>query len=450
MRSKTRTRPWPASPTEPEGPGTEIQLIHDWNETGSRDPLSAEGPVRLHDETLRDGLQGSALRQPSIGTKLEVVHLLDRLGIYSVDTGLPGASQPAYEHSLRICEEIARSSLSIRPTCAGRTMVSDIQPMAEISQATGRAVEVMTFIGVSQIRQFTEGWSSNLILRRSINAIDFAVREGLPVTFVTEDTTRSDPVLLQRLATAALDHGASRLCLCDTVGHASPTGVARLLSFFKRIVTSHGADAKIDWHGHNDRGLALANALTAREHGADRLHGCVLGLGERVGNTSLDLLLVNLQLSGVLPKRDLSPLRTLAEIVSDGTGQPIPRNYPVLGDGAFMTATGVHAAAIRKARKKGSEWLADRVYSSVPAELVGRKQEIRIGPLSGVSNVSSWLEEHQVPESPKLVEAILTVAKSGDHDLTDGEVMAIVERHDHRQKTNEAGRRDLGSRTMGT
>ncbi|MEM9189826.1 MAG: 2-isopropylmalate synthase, partial [Myxococcota bacterium] len=228
---------------------------------------------------------------------------------------------------------------------------------------------------------------------------------------------------------AAIDHGATRLCLCDTVGHATPDGVRNLIRFTRHVVDGSGAEVKIDWHGHNDRGLGLVNSIYAFEYGADRVHGCILGIGERVGNAPLDLLLINLKLLGELGEQDLSRLAALCRRVSKATAFPIPINYPVVGEDAFRTATGVHAAAIIKAQQKGDAWLADRVYSGVPAGMFGREQEICIGPMSGISNINYWLDKNGYESTPGLVEALLKVAKQSDHNLEPEEVRAVIERH---------------------
>ena len=405
------------------------ELIYDWNEAERRGPVVRKRKFELHDETLRDGIQNPSVTDPGIGDKLEILHLLNDLGVYSTDVGLPGAGARAFEDVLTLCREIADNGLDIVPTCAGRTLLGDIRPMVEVSQKAGLEVEVMTFIGSSPIRQLAEDWSPQIIIGRATEAIDFAVKEGLPVTFVTEDTTRSEPSLLTDLFRAAIDHGATRLCLCDTVGHATPDGVKNLIQFTRHVIEGSGAKVKIDWHGHNDRGLALANSIFALEYGADRVHGCILGIGERVGNAALDLILINLKLLGELGDQDLTKLSALCQKVSKATRFPIPINYPVVGEDAFRTATGVHAAAIIKAKEKGDSFLADRVYSGVPAGMVGREQEICVGPMSGISNVSFWLRTRGHEADKSLIDAILKVAKQSDHNLTDDEVKAVVERH---------------------
>ena len=216
------------------------------------------------------------------------------------------------------------------------------------------------------------------------------------------------------------------MCVCDTVGHATPNGVQNLIRFVCGLVAELDPQVKVDWHGHQDRGLGVTNALWALEAGAHRVHGCALGIGERVGNTPMDQLLVNLQLLGWID-RDLTRLHDYCSIVSEATAVPIPDNYPVMGLDAFRTGTGVHAAAIIKARKKGDDWLADRVYSGVPAGMVGARQIIEVGPMSGLSNVQCWLENHGIEARPELVEAVFRRAKEADQVLSDEQILAVVQ-----------------------
>src|SRR4051812_9576829 len=401
-------------------------LIYDWNEVGRKGRLIPKG-VSFFDETLRDGLQNPSVADPAVESKLQLLHLMAKVGIHVADIGLPGSSQRAFSDVLRMCREITDHKLPIRVACAGRTVVSDITPMIEISQRAGIPIEVYAFIGSSPIRQLAEAWDLDTIVKKSAEAIDVGVKAGLPVCYVTEDTTRSRPEVLATLFKMAIDHGASRLCLCDTVGHATPDGVHNLIAFTKAIIAGTGATVGIDWHGHNDRGLALENALWALEFGADRVHGTALGIGERVGNAQMELILLNLKLLGLLENQDLTHLLDYCRVASDAVGWNVPINYPLVGRDAFRTATGVHAAAIIKAEAKGNAWLADRIYSGVPAGMFGRKQEICVGYMSGASNVNYWLRQRKIEPSKELVDAILARAKATDHILADGEILAVVE-----------------------
>jgi 2-isopropylmalate synthase len=403
-------------------------LIFDWNEVNRKGRILPKNAT-FFDETLRDGLQNPSVVDPGIEEKLKILHLMEDLGIHCADVGLPGSSKRAFDDVLRICKEVTSCKMKIRIACAGRTVVSDITPMIEVSQLAGMPVEVYAFIGSSPIRQYAEDWDLALIAKRSAEAIDVAVKAGLPVAYVTEDTTRSRPEVLTTLFRAAIDHGAARLCLSDTVGHATPDGVRNLIQFTKNVVAGTGrTDVGIDWHGHNDRGLALENAIWAFEYGADRVHATGLGIGERVGNAQMELLLLNLKLLGQLEGQDLTKLLEYCETIAKAVNWNIPINYPLVGRDAFRTATGVHAAAIIKAMAKGDTWLADRIYSGVPAGMIGRNQEICIGFMSGISNVNYWLRERGIPSDEVLVTEILKAAKAQDHIMTDDEVMAVIKR----------------------
>lgn len=403
----------------------ERELIYDWNEAGERwEPPPFR--VQFDDETLRDGLQSPSVMSPGIEDKIRLLHLMDSLGIDTADIGLPGAGPHVVKDVARLAHEIADARLGIRANCAARTLAHDITPVIEISQKAGIPIEVCTFIGSSPIRQFAENWTVDVMVKHTEEAVTYAVANGLPVMYVTEDTVRAHPQTLRRLFLAAIRCGAKRLCLCDTVGHATPAGAANLVRFAKQVVLESGAaDIGLDWHGHCDRGLAVINTIAAIRAGATRVHGCAIGIGERVGNTPMDQLLVNLRLLGWIDN-DLSRLPEYCELASRTTGVPVPPNYPVVGRDAFRTGTGVHAAAVIKAYRKGADWLADRVYSGVPAGLVGRRQEIEVGPMSGESNVVFWLERHLIEPTPERVHAVFQRAKSVDRLLTDDEIRGVL------------------------
>ncbi len=398
----------------------EHALIYDWNEAGERWERPAYR-VQLGDETLRDGLQTPSVRSPALEEKIEILHLMDRLGIDTADLGLPGAGPNAVRDVTLLAREIRDARLAIRANCAARPLRRDIAPIVQISQEVGVPIEVCAFVGSSPIRQYAEGWTLEVMRRHTEEAVSFAVGQGLRVTYVTEDTARARPDTLRELLLAAIGSGAQRLCLCDTAGHAIPTGVANLVRFAREIVRESGAEVGLDWHGHSDRGLAVSNALSAIRAGASRAHGCALGLGERVGNTPLDQLMLNLRLLGWI-ENDLTALDLYCHRVSEATGVAIPPNYPGVGRDAFRTGTGAHANAVLKAFRAGEHWLADRVYSGVPASLVGRHQEVEIGPVSGVSNAVWWLESHGLEATPERTQALFQRARSVDHVLSETEI----------------------------
>jgi len=401
------------------------ELIYDWNRAYVQS-LKPAGRVLLNDETLRDGLQSPSVRDPTIPEKIKILHLMESLGINFLDIGLPGAGPRAVEHVEALAREIGNARLKIKPNCAARTHQNDIRPIAEIVQKTGVPIEAATFIGSSPIRRYTEGWTEEFLLLTSEEAVKYAVSLGLEVMYVTEDTTRCDPETVKRLYTAAINCGARAIVLCDTCGHATPMGVFALVKFvMEQVVIPSGEKIRVDWHGHCDRGLAIANSLAALVAGAESVHATALGVGERVGNTQMDQMLLNLKLMGVAPwhEQDLTKLKDYCREVSRATGVAIPPNYPVLGEDAFRTATGVHAAAVIKAYRKNDEELADAIYSGVPARQFGMEQVIEIGPMSGKSNVLFWLERHGIPTTDDVVDRIYKLAKLSDRVLTETEIL---------------------------
>jgi len=398
-------------------------LIYNWNDHAKP---NLPRRVELDDETLRDGLQSPSVAQPTIEQKLELLHLMDDLGVDIADIGLPGAGERVAEDVQRLAQEIVDCRMNIRPACAARTVVADIRPIVDVSQRVGIPIEVHAFIGSSPIRQYIEDWDIDRMISCSREALLFAATHDCPTMYVTEDTTRSDPGTLHTLLSNAIECGAKRVCLCDTVGHSTPNGVRALVHFVRQEIIGSERDVEVDWHGHSDRGLSLANTLAAIEAGAQRVHGTGLGIGERSGNTPMDLLLVNLRLLGLID-RDLSMLRAYCEAVATYTGQTIPANYPVVGADAFRTGTGVHAAAIIKSiAKEDDRWLCDEVYSGVRAGDFGLQQIIEIGPMSGKSNVQYWLRARGLPLHPVLVERIFERAKHSPTVLSDNDVYKVI------------------------
>jgi 2-isopropylmalate synthase len=404
----------------------ERQLIYDWNAVGVNGSFDwSKARVELNDETLRDGLQSPSVKDPSLDVKKRLLHLMADLGIVAADIGLPGAGPRVVEQVRALAREIRDQKLPIAPNCAARTVVTDIEPVVRVSQEIGIPIEAATFIGSSPIRQYTEDWTVDRIVQATEEAVTYAVRNGLSVMYVTEDTTRARPETIKALYGTAIDCGSTRICLADTVGHATPDGVKALIKFVKEEIVKQNR-VKIDWHGHRDRGMGLINCLAAIEAGVDRVHATALGVGERVGNAEMDLLIVNLRLLGA-HQGDIRKLPEYCRLVADAVGVPIPVNYPVIGTDAFRTGTGVHAAAIIKAKKKGHNWLADRVYSSVPAAEFGFEQRIEISPVSGLSNVKYWLEHHGYdPNDDAACRRLFEAAKHTDRVLSDEECHRLL------------------------
>lgn len=400
------------------------ELVYDWNKVAPSLPAPGRH-IGFDDETLRDGLQSPSVSEPTVEKKIELLHLMEALGIDTADIGLPGAGGTHAAGVERLAREIADQKLNIRPNCAARTHEADIRPIVEISQRAGIAIEACTFIGSSAVRSFAEDWTLDKLLKVAEAAVSFAVKAGLPVMFVTEDTTRAKPETIRALYTAAIRCGARAVCVCDTVGHSTPDGARAVVRFVKGIIDEQGEPVRLDWHGHQDRGLGVINSIAAIEGGADQVHGSALGMGERVGNAPLDQLLVNLKLLGWIDN-DLSRLKEYCDVASAACNWPIPCNYPVFGRDAFRTATGVHAAAVIKSYRKGDRNLADIVYSGVPAGLFGLEQVVEVGPMSGKSNVIYWLERRGLEPSEERVNRIYDRAKQSSAVLDEKEIMQLV------------------------
>lgn len=400
------------------------ELIYDWNVMGET-LAPPETTIMFDDETLRDGLQSPSVRTPTIEEKLRLLYLMDELGIDTANLGLPGAGPVHVEHMTRLAREIRNRRLHIQANAACRTLLADVEPLARICDTMGMPIEACTFIGSSPIRRYVEEWSLDTMLKNIEASITFCIKHNIPVMFVTEDTTRADPETLRKLNTVAIECGARRICLSDTVGHATPAGVKNLVQFAKQVVKATGEDVGIDFHGHNDRGLAVMNALAAIGAGATRIHGTALGIGERCGNASMDQLLMNLRLLGWV-SNDLSKLKAYIALASRATDTPAPVNYPVFGADAFRTQAGVHAAAVIKAFRRGDDWLANRVYSGVPADMFGLKQGIEIGPMSGEHNVRFWLEQRRIRPTEETVKAIMNAAKEARRVLNEPELREII------------------------
>ena len=408
------------------------KLIYDWNVIDyeiNRNPANHPHGVWFDDETLRDGLQSPSARNPTIDEKKELLSFMENLGIQKVDLGLPGAGPFHREHINAMLSHIIDNEYQIRPGAAVRTLMQDIEPLVEMQQQHGIQIQASAFLGTSPIRQYTEGWNMEKLIATMEKAVSYAVENDVPVMFVTEDTTRSNPDDVKAIYQRAMELGVRRLCVCDTCGHVTPNGVKKLLNFIDEEVIKDGGyqrnEIEVNWHGHQDRGLGVANNIAAVEAGADVIHGTALGVGERAGNAPLDQTLVNLKLMGVIDN-DLTLLDKYVRTANEYIEVPLPRNYPVFGEDAFETGTGVHASAVIKAMKKGDDWLADRVYSGVPAGDFGLKQVIRIGHMAGRSNIIWWLEQNGYEVSDDLVSHLFEVAKSQRRNMLDSEVEAAV------------------------
>nr|BFD88645.1 hypothetical protein KitaXyl93_00050 [Kitasatospora sp. Xyl93] len=413
---------------------TRQDVWYSWNDASTEHGAEHDGHEEhggsgtglVFDETLRDGLQAPHVRNPTPEQKLGFLEHMVRSGIRCADLGFPGSDPAAAEECTALARHIATAGLDLVPGFAGRTHPADIGAICEVGQRAGIGVEAYAFIGVSPIRQYVEDWDPGLIERAIRTAAAECARGGAEFVLVLEDTVRCTPQVLAGVYDVAVETGVRRLTLCDTVGAAVPRGTAALIRWTRRYFAQRGHTVDLEWHGHNDRGLALVNSLVALSLGCARVHGTVLGVGERAGNASLDQIIVNHRLDDGHPY-DLRALRGYVEHAAPLLGVEIPRNYPGMGRDVFKTSAGVHASAILKAHRKGDEALKDGVYAGVPARLLGREQEVLVDAASGASSVKYWLTTHGYPaEDSDVVKRVLELAKTRRTPLTDEEIGRVI------------------------
>lgn len=393
-------------------------LFFDWGHS-----LQVPFPAIL-DATLRDGIQGILTRYPSLDEKLHLVDLLLSLGVHEFEIGMPVVGLKHKQESIAVAAHIFKQCPDARVICLARTKIDDVIAVAEVAQAVGCHIGCALFVGSSPIRRRVEGWSIVDLVNWTAQAVRFAVHEGLAVSLACEDATRSEPETLRNLYLTAIEHGASRVVIPDTVGICSTDSTRRIVEFFRDQITD-GDTIPIDWHGHNDRDLGVANAVAAANAGATCIHTTVLGIGERCGNVPLEPLLVHLATHETY-QWNLSILPQLAEYASKIFDDPIRSRYPIIGQNAFATAAGTHGAALYKATQRRDSQLAANVYAGADPRSFGREVQVFVGPMSGVANVKWKAQELGVSLKPNSEEDILLVAKERDKILTDQEFRTVA------------------------
>ena len=400
-------------------------MLFDWSRTGrARVAARADGGALL-DETLRDGIQAPHVSTPALDEKLELIDHMVRCGIQYATVGFPGSGPAAAGDCLAIARHVAAQDHPLALGYAGRTHPADVRAICDIAQHAGVSVGAYIFIGISPIRLYVEEWTVGSVAADIRRAVAECRRDGVTFVLVLEDAVRCTPTILERVYDVALELGIKRLTLCDTVGAASPAGTEALVRWSAWYFEVREHPVALEWHGHNDRGLALTNSLTALAAGCARVHGTVLGVGERAGNASIDQLIVNRELEHP-GEYDMKALREYCGRASGVLGVPIPENYPAMGRDVFKTSAGVHAAAILKAHEKRDAFAKDSVYSGVPASLLGRDQEVVIDSASGASNVRYWFAINGGEPGEALIRHVLDTAKQARRPLTDEEIRRIV------------------------
>jgi 2-isopropylmalate synthase len=399
------------SDDQPESKEKLSELLYDWHPAARLNNAAPAG-MALHDETLRDGLQSPSVPPPSIEAKLRLLDRMRELSIASVDIGYPAVSNGIRDDCIRLARHSVNTKWKVDLWCAGRATATDIAAIAHTAQSSGTSVGAALFLFGSRLRQRIARKDMNELVSIAQSAVTSATAENLPVMFVIEDASRTWPEDLATLFTAAVEAGARRLCIADTVGTATPEAAAALLSHVRALPAVSSAGIPIDWHGHRDRGLALTASLAALIAGADRVHATAMGIGERCGNAELELIAVNLEILGRASLDSLC-LRAYVEQASDMLGMEIPINYPVFGRDAFRTTAGVHAHAVARAREMGGREWADAAYSAIDAGRFGYDQTIELSAHSGHAAVTEWLAARGFRRDDEaLVSSVLEMLKS--------------------------------------
>jgi 2-isopropylmalate synthase len=255
--------------------------VFDWSRTGARDAVAPGG--MFFDETLRDGIQAPHVSIPTLDEKLELIDHMVRCGIRCADAGFPASGPAAAGDCLAIARHVVAQDYPLALGFAGRTHPADVRAICDIAQRAGVSVDAYTFIGVSPIRLYVEEWTVGSIVADIRRAVAEARRDGVTFVLVLEDAVRCTPAVLNRVYDVALEQGITRVTLCDTVGAASPTGTKRLIEWSIRHFEAREHPVALEWHGHNDRGLALRELADGARRGlrAGTRHGAGGGRARR-------------------------------------------------------------------------------------------------------------------------------------------------------------------------
>ncbi|MDE7432358.1 MAG: LeuA family protein [Lachnospiraceae bacterium] len=396
------------------------KYIYEWN-----DDCFFDRRIKVHDETLREGIQNLGT-DITLKEKKAYIDSISRLPVASICLGYPASSKKIYDEIDLLIPYIQAKKSNISISCAARTTIGDIEPIARLSQKYGCNIKVNAFIGTSQIRQYIEQWDIRHICSLVREAVNYANLNGIETCIITEDSTRTSPEILKTVYLTAIESGCKNICFCDTVGYADCTGIKKLFKFVHKEIIKNNDQILIEWHGHNDRGMALENALIAALIGANMIHTTSFGIGERCGNTPLELFLLNLAVMGDIRMSDsLKMITDHCRKISELFNWQIPNNYPVWGENSFSTVSGIHAAAIYKALDMEGN-LGEKVYSFIEPSILGRHQEIKINYMSGKSNILYWMKKNMIKPDDKLVEDILKKAKTSTTPLSDETIWAII------------------------
>ena len=380
--------------------------------------------VKIEDD-IRDALQSVRTVQPLLSERKALLDLSAKVGIQYSFLGFPAASQNETNLVTALVKHIADEKIPIEPVLMARALENDVKRIIEIQNETSYAVAADIFINTSALRLKIEGWTLDTIINKIKKSHHLSVNNNLKYRISLEDSARTAPDSIEILIKEIINLGIKTIVLCDTVGDCLPSGASNLTSFVMDIISKENVDVEIGWHGHNDKGLSLANALASVEAGATIISGTFTGIGERTGNIPLEQIIYILSQNGN-QLYDLKYLKPLCDMLSATTKTKIPYSLPIIGKDAFSTSTGTHVAAIYKAKEFGQSF-EDLMYSGVAASDLERRQTLLIGPNSGRSAIIAALEEIQIVATENTVTSILDYCKKQNHCLENSaELLEVI------------------------
>ncbi len=399
------------------------QLLYSWN------PPAKSGleNVEIEDDTLRDGLQGAFVRKPTVDEKIELFTLSSAIGCQHAVVGFPASSPQEMADSRRIVQAIQERGLKQQPWMLSRALVSDLEPIIALQRESDIPIGAAFFMGTSPLRRVVEKWDWDQVLRNVETAVAYCVENGVPFSLSIEDASRTPPEELRQLIQIGAKANGFSISICDTVGESTPDGAAQLVRFTREEIAKENADTRVLWHGHNDRGMAVANSAAAAEAGARIIGGSFLGIGERTGNAALEQVILYLYQNGATQWR-IDHLVNYCEKLSEYTNTPISNEMPLIGSQAFATCTGTHSAAVLKARAISVDY-EDYIFSAVPASKLGLPQNIMIGPTSGLANARHVLQRLELPSDDQAASALLEHAKGKNSWVQHNEIKQWAEAH---------------------
>jgi len=366
--------------------------------------------VRIFDTTLRDGEQSPGVAL-SPENKLNIAKKLDELGVDAIETGFPVIS----EGEQKAIKMITQANLSAELCGLARTNQQDIDAVVDCGLKY-----VHTFIATSDIHlQYKLHLSQDQALAKAVESVEYAKSRGLQVEFSAEDATRTDRGFLKKIFTAVTKAGADRIDIPDTVGYSTPQYIAE--------ITKDAIEATklpISMHCHNDFGLAVANAISGIQAGAQCAHVTINGIGERAGNASLEELVMALQClkfdqsweTGI--KTEL--LYETSKYVSKLAGMPVQPNKAIIGENAFGHESGIHTHGVLS---------NPLTYEPISPEIVGRNRWLQVGKHAGAHGIYAMLDDYGVQPDKNQLKKILEMVKAiGDQGkrVTDVELLSIA------------------------